>query len=369
MSGRPPRVLFVSSHSQPGGSENVLADLLDAMPSATAAGVVALQAGPLVDRLRTRSLPVTVVETTGSPAGLARGAVRLAVRLRCARPDLVHANGVKAALVSAVAARLAAPRRPVPVVWMKHDVSLDGVLGRALARRCGAVAGVSREVLDGLGDAGRQLVVHPGVRIDAVDAAAAGRFRSELDVPGPVVTVIGRLDPAKGHGELLEVLPDVLSGAPSATALLVGPDDPQHPGVRAQLSARAAELGVTGRVRLLGHRPSATVIGASDVVCVPTMPRPDGSGREGFGLVAAEALVLGVPVVGYDVGATGEVLGGCGALVPGGDRAGLAREIRGLLADPATRAAVGARGRERASGMTVERTAQQLLDLYTEVAR
>lgn len=364
-----PGVLFVSSHSQLGGSEKVLAELLETFPDDVVAGIVALQEGPLVERLSEGGRPVTVLGTSASPVAMVRSAMLLAGHLRRIRPAVLHANGVKAALVAVGATRLAAPRCPVPVVWMKHDVSLDGPLGRALAGRCAAVAGVSREVLAGLGTAGRQRVVHPGVQVEVPEAEDVVAFRRELGLVGPVVTVIGRLDPAKGHAELLEVLPDLLRTAPDVTALLVGPDDAQHPGTRDRLAERARELGVLDHVQLLGHRPSATVIAASDLVCVPTVPRPDGSGREGFGLVTAEALALGVPVVGYDAGATAEVLAGCGVLVDGGDRQGLAAGVAALLSDAPARADLIACGRTRAADLTLARTAETLLDLYKEVAR
>jgi phosphatidylinositol alpha-mannosyltransferase len=177
------------------------------------------------------------------------------------------------------------------------------------------------------------------------------------------------MDPAKGHAELLEALPDLLAHVPDVTAVLAGPDDVQHPALRECLAERVRALGLDGQVRLLGHQPAAPLIAASDVVCVPTVPRPDGSGREGFGLVTAESLTLGVPVVAYDVGATREVLGGSGALVDVGDRAGLAREVARLLTDPVHRADVTVRGRARAAELTLERTAGQLLDLYEEVTR
>jgi glycosyltransferase involved in cell wall biosynthesis len=363
-----PRVLFLASHSQLGGSEKVLEDLVAELPSATVAGVVALQEGPLVDILRARPGSVAVIPTSGSPASMAGSSVRLARHVRRTRPQVVHGNGVKAALVAVAATRLAAPLRPVPVVWMKHDVTLDGPVGRALARRCAAVACVSEEVARGLAPAGRTVIVHPGIRVGTRAVEDATTLRRRLGTVGPVVSVIGRLDPAKGHAELLEALPDVLRSVPRATALLVGPDDPHHPGVRAQLGDRARVLRVADHVLLPGPLPSATVIAASDVVCVPTVPRADGTGREGFGLVAAEALALGRPVVGYDVGATGEVLAGCGTLVRPGDRSGLARAITRSLASAFSDTEAAGRCVARAGELTVERMAQQLLDLYRDVA-
>ena len=362
-------VVFVSSHSSLGGSESVLAQLVEEIPDPQVSGIVALQDGPLIRRLATDGRRVAVIDTAGTGSAMLRSAVRLARHLRHVRPEVVHANGVKAALISVVAVRLAAPLRPLPVVWMKHDVSLDGWGGRLLAGRCAAVVGVSHEVLTGLGAAGHHVVVHPGVRVVAPDEAEVTRFRNRNQVAGPTVTVLGRLDPAKGHQELVEVLPQLVARIPGVTALLVGSDDAPHPETRERIAHRARDLGVSGHVRLLRHEPSAVVIAASDVVCIPTVPRSDGSGREGFGLVAAEAMALGVPVAGYDVGATAEVLGGAGALVPQGDRKALADEIARLLLDRSARRDAVDRGLGRAAELTVARSVEDMLQLYEEVAR
>ena len=45
--------------------------------------------------------------------------------------------------------------------------------------------------------------------------------------------------------------------------------------------------------------------------------------KEQFGRAAVEAMAAGVPVVAYDSGALGEVIGDTGVLVPEGDRDGL----------------------------------------------
>lgn len=366
-----PRVLVVSSHATDGGSERVLLELLAALPAGVATTVVALQDGPLVARLAERGIAADVLPVGGSPASLLVGAARLARRLRRRghdRPTVVHANGVKAAVVAALATRLAAPGRPVPVVWMKHDVSLDGAVGRGVARSVHHVVCVSDEVRHAVSGAGSSSVVRPGLHVDRQAAASAGAsLRAELGLHGPVVSVVGRLDPAKGHGELLAALPEidaVVTPPRRPQLLLVGPDVPEHPGIRAGLTGAAAAYGT--RVHVLAARPAAAVIAASDVVCVPTVPRPDGSGREGYGLVAAEALALGVPVVAYDVGASREVLGDAGTLVPPGDRTALAAAVAGLLGDPAAHRRAAGLGLARAAGRGPAATATALLSVYRD---
>src|SRR5262249_55511003 len=84
---------------------------------------------------------------------------------------------------------------------------------------------------------------------------------------------------------------------PATRLVIVGGDDPKHPGTMDLLRSHADALGVADSVSLLGYRDDAqTLLAGADVALVTS--------REGFGLVAVEALMLGVPVVGVAVGAT-----------------------------------------------------------------
>jgi N-acetyl-alpha-D-glucosaminyl L-malate synthase BshA len=107
---------------------------------------------------------------------------------------------------------------------------------------------------------------------------------------------------------------------------------------------RAAELGVADRVTVLGEvRSVQDVIGQGDLVMLS-------SEREGFGMVALEAMACAVPVVATRCGGLEEVVtdGVDGYLVPVGDVAALAARAAEVLADPGRLCRMGGAGRSNA---------------------
>jgi glycosyltransferase involved in cell wall biosynthesis len=350
---QPVPVTFVASHALLGGSERYLELLLDALGPGWAGRVVSLQEGIAVDRLRELGHTVEVIPT-GRRGGLLTGAWRLRRALLRERPPVVHANGVKAALVAA----LALVGTGIPVLWVKHDFSWDGPLGRLIAAGCAEVVGVSAAVLEALRHGRprglprpRLAVVANGIPVPELDPAAErARVRGELGIPAdaPLVALVGRLHPAKGQIELIEAAPALIAAVPDARIALIGGDDPNQAEYAARVRARLDELGLAGRAVLTGHRGDATaVIAAADALAVPSVRDERGMGREGFGLAGIEALAVGTPVVGYGDGALPEVLGDAALLVAPGDRAALAAALAEVLGAPGRRAELAQRGRDR----------------------
>jgi glycosyltransferase involved in cell wall biosynthesis len=364
----PVPVTFVLSHAQTGGSEHYLDLLLDFLEPAWVNGVISLEDGPFVARLRAAGHDVAVIPT-GSRVGVAGSALRLRRLLRARRPAVLHANGVKAALVAA----LATPRTGIPVVWVKHDFSWDGPLARAVAARCNQVVGVSEAVTATFRGRARARVrvVHNGIPPIERDRGAARELVRELvGGDGEVVVLVGRLHPAKGQVELVEAAPRVLQRRPDTRFLLIGGDDPREPGYASVVRARIEGLGLEHAVTVRGHHPdSAGVMAGCVVVAVPSSPDRRGMGREGFGLVGVEAMAVGTPVVGYASGALPEVLGGWAELVPEGDRAALAAAIVGLLEDPERRAELATLGRRLArERYSLDATVASMRERYVEAA-
>jgi glycosyltransferase involved in cell wall biosynthesis len=123
----------------------------------------------------------------------------------------------------------------------------------------------------------------------------------------------------------------------------------------AEMQARAAELGVADRLRLLGVLSLdelPVLLASSDVVVAPHM---------GYTLV--EAGLTGVPIVTYDYDFHAEIVedGQSGYLVPLRDVRALADRVCELLAEPGRAKAMGAQLRNR---LLREHSREAVVPLY-----
>jgi glycosyltransferase involved in cell wall biosynthesis len=163
----------------------------------------------------------------------------------------------------------------------------------------------------------------------------------EPDEP-PHVLYAGRLSPEKGILELVE--------AARGMPIVVAGDGP--------LRDRLPEaLGFVPHDRLLGLYERAAVVACP-------------SHREGYGVVCAEAMAHGRPVVASAVGGLRDLVvdGETGLLVPPGDVAALRGALERLLGDGALRARMGRAARERARiSLSWERSTDLTMGAYEGV--
>lgn len=173
----------------------------------------------------------------------------------------------------------------------------------------------------------------------------------------------GRFVPEKG----LMVLLEALRGLPGAWRLLARGSGPQ----RETLAARAAELGLAERVVFQPPLPStemASFYHQLDLFVLPSLSRPNW--MEQFGRVLIEAMACGVVPIGSNSGEIPHVIGDAGLVVTEGDPDALCAAIVQLAADPARRAVLAARGRQRVlERYTQAQIASQSAALYRTVAR
>jgi glycosyltransferase involved in cell wall biosynthesis len=176
-----------------------------------------------------------------------------------------------------------------------------------------------------------------------------------------VVVAAGRLSPEKGFGVLVESAAEICRDNPGAGVVIFGEGT-----LRAELEARIAELGLSGRVVLPGFRTDLdSLIGAADVVVLPSF-------TEGLPNVALEASAAGVPVVATAVGGTPEVIrdNETGFLVPPGQPQAIAAKVGELLREQLLRAQFGAAAKEyMQSTFTFEAQAAAYLELIDTLTR
>jgi glycosyltransferase involved in cell wall biosynthesis len=270
-----------------------------------------------------------------------------------------------------------APRPKLPTVVTVHDLSftrhpeLFGVRDRLLlgglvpgsvrrARRVIAVSEFTRaDLIDRYGlDPSRVVAIRNGVAARfRPDPEAARDARARLSLERPFVLFVGALQPRKNVAVLLDAFAR-LRGHDDLDLVLAGGDR----GGLAALRERVRDLALGPRVRLLGHVSEAALPGLYSAARLLAFP----SLYEGFGLPALEAMACGTPVAASVTTGLGEAVGDAGLTFDPRSPEEIADCIRRLLEDDDLRAALRARGLERAARFTWRRSAEATADVYRE---
>jgi len=190
------------------------------------------------------------------------------------------------------------------------------------------------------GRTGAPIITIPnGVDLVGDASKRIGKVRSSLNIPeeAPLIGIIARLEPEKGHQYFIGAAAEVLKVKPAARFLIVG-----EGSCYSHLRDQVKRLGLSESVIFTGQRDDVPeLVTALDVVVLSSV-------REAQGLSLLEAMALAKPVVATRVGGIPEVVqhGESGLLVPPADSAALAGAILELLDDPARSALMGRRGQE-----------------------
>ncbi|MFJ2781979.1 MULTISPECIES: glycosyltransferase family 4 protein [unclassified Kitasatospora] len=288
--------------------------------------------------------------------------------------DVVHAHGLRAALLSDLALRTAGRfpglRPETPLVVTSHHAllatgmerRLQRLMERRVARAADLVLGASSDLVArarelGATDARLGPVAAPPMPEGRLERAGARAALLGDGPDRPLVLAVGRLVPQKAFGVLLDASRE-LSALDPRPLLLVAGDGPEAPGLRERVAAERLP------VRLLGYRTDVPdLLAAADLVVVS-------SRWEARSLVVQEAMRAGVPVVATAVGGIPELVGDAAVLLPPGDPAALGRAVRELLADPARRERLAEAGRQQARTWPDEAaTVAQVLSTYDELVQ
>lgn len=271
--------------------------------------------------------------------------------IRERRIDIVHAHEHKTDLLALLLARV---EGVIPLAtahgWsgLSRKERLYYFFDRRLLARFPLVVTVSDAIRRTLIDHGAN---PSGVRrlLNGIDhrhfrrtPAARQRLRAALGIPEGTVVVgaVGRLEPVKRFDLLLEAFARIQLHR-AATLVLVG-----EGSCRSALERQARNLGLTDRVRFLGHRED--VLDVHHVLDVYAQS----SDSEGIPNAVLEAMALETAVVATDVGGTREIIddGVHGLLVPPDDAAALSHAIQRTIDD-----SCGAGSRIRAARLRIER--------------
>src|SRR3954452_10674089 len=324
MTDRP--VFFASYAGLLGGAERMLVDCATRLERP---GVIACPDGPLAEAVRAAGLRHARLQARplrSHPRHVLGLTYELTRRTREHDPSAIVAWGSRATMAAAMLAR----RRRAPLLAMHHDLYPRRAIRAAVrvgTRRADVTAAASHAVARDLGLEG-VAVIHPGVDLE--------HFRPTPLPPGPPRALV--------------------AGA------LVGW---KRPDLALAIAARMPELHVTfageplpGETFEPPERPNVTFAGRLDLRaaladahvllhCADAAP---------FGLVLVEALAAGRPVVAPDAGGPREIITGAeGRLYPPGDVDAAVAALKGVLRDPATRAA-----RARAEHFDIRDTARRL---------
>ncbi len=203
---------------------------------------------------------------------------------------------------------------------------------------------------------------------------AQAREEIGLEPDVKMVLFVGRMEPLKGIDDLLHAIARILRDhalpCDRVSLILIGgsaEDDPdQISSEMARLIRMRDELGLQDMVTFLGAQGQEVLplyYSAADVVVMP-------SHYESFGMVALEAMACGTPVVASDVGGLSYTVedGVTGFLVPDRNPAALADRICEILNDEVVRDQLGQQARQVARRYGWERIADEIVNLYNEVA-
>jgi len=226
--------------------------------------------------------------------------------------------------------------------WIKGNYALDRFAGRFVDHYIAVSEANARYLIDEKGFPAKKVhVIHNGCDLAKFKPGhlVPDTIRKALGFgeQDPVLVMLGRLEPQKGHRFLLEAHTRVLSEFPNARLVCVG-----EGALLGELEKQTESLGIGRAVRFVGFQSNVLDwLALADVSVLPSI-------FEGLPLVAIETLAAGRPMVATAVDGTAEVVvdGKFGLTVPPGDSVKLAEAILRMLRNPAWARGLAQQGRQ-----------------------
>ena len=290
------------------------------------------------------------------------------------RFDLIHAHTI---LPDGFAAILLGKQLNLPVICTIHGSDINIYPNRNIlnlwttkwalkkANVCIAVSQRLREkIIDYGGEDLSVEVVYNGADPSVFAPVPKREARRKLNIPidGDILLYVGNLISVKGVDDLINVFDQVRKQRKQMRLYIVGEGERQN-----FLKEMVKNRGLGNNVVFVGRRPHSEIplwLSAANCLVMPSL-------SEGFPTLLPEAMMIGIPIVGTNVGGIPEILidSVTGILVPPGDVEALVTGIN-RLADEGLAERLAYQARQIAlSKFTWESNARRMLEIYQSLIR
>lgn len=366
MSGEKIRVLHCIETISSGGVEQTRLTLIRGMDKEKFEHkiICTWAGGPIAEALCAEGVELIVVGSFSHPFEVRKHQKVLKV-IKSYRPHIIHGAIFEGMAMASIGGMLG----KVPVVVLEETSepstrSRKAIwLQRVFAKRADKIIGISPAVVSYLTDKAKlpkekiQLVNNGVAMPKGLDPIDAGKLKADLGIRAGdfVVGSVGRIyNEVKRFSDILEAIK--ISGRSNFKFLLVG----DGPDLR-KLKEMAQELKLEGNFIAVGYQENPGLYyQIMDVFCVP-------SAHEGFGLVAAEAMLHHLPVIASNVGGLANVVidKETGFLIPVNSPSAISQKLAILYSEKGMREKMGKSGYNRAKeNYTSERYCLEIENLY-----
>jgi glycosyltransferase involved in cell wall biosynthesis len=393
---------FAYPNTQAGAARSCF-DLITHLPASVQPIVIVGAEGRVAERCRDQGIECHVVPAGPGLMTFGKGAiqwsplrrawvlgrefapytVRLAAELRRLRVNIVHANCPRAALLVGIAARLLG----LPLVThLRGRKSYSGVYWQAFEALSTRIITVCDGVQSDISARARPkaVTIYNGTddlrrtRLHALSSPRPLHWLQQVRAEGQlVVGCFASVTPFKGYHHLIDAIGLLARRAgPKAVFLGVGEATEASAEYERFLYERMRSLGVDNFTFAGWQDDPLAFYAHTDIAVLPSVAQEtllmgkqtvQVEGNEGFPRTHLEAMSLGLPVIGTDIGGVGEQVlhGVTGLVVPPGRADALAEALAQLLGDADLRARMGAAGRQRVlEHFSSEQCVQHTLDVY-----
>lgn len=344
-----PKILFVAAHRTPGGGYSDLESRVRHLNVHTA-GMVLVDAGTNVKSAASELVeePISISTGVDSTSFLTR--VRLTLEalyrlwntVRSLDVGVVSTSGYKAALLASLVVPFTSAKLVVRV-HAKRFYSEYPVTSRYISYVANRTLHVSEYTAALAWPMEQSAIVRSPV--DPNDGLADGNgtlVQTEFEATdAPIIGLIGRMEPVKGHKYLLDIVPQLKEKYEGLTVLIVGDIDTANSTYVNSIRAIVEQNDIKDTVAFTGFRDDIPdILDALDILLVT-------SEEENVPKVIQEALLAETPVVAHNVGGVSELITAeTGWLVPPGDRDALHDAVQTVLSSPETVTERVERGKE-----------------------